>query len=268
MASKRCTIVENAKPSNSKVVLIPNNMSTKEFINMASEKLGVHGKKVYLEDGGEIDDVAVIRDNDSVYVSAGEPFGKKANSAGLLTHSIAVMGPGSVGKSAMTLQYVQGVFVVDYDPTIEDAYRKNAVVDGEACVLDILDTAGQEDYTALRSTWMRERAGFVLVFSLTERSTFDDLQSFYDQLSVMHEDKIPPIVIAGNKVDLVKQRQVSSEEGNKLAESYRAVAYLETSAKTGQNIEKCFAAIVRDIRKQSQQTKRGDSPKRVWCSLL
>ena len=78
--------------------------------------------------------------------------------------SIAVMGPGSVGKSALTLQYVQGVFMEEYgkyfifgwncyelrplshdtDPTIEDAYRKNTVIDAEPCMLDILDTAGQE----------------------------------------------------------------------------------------------------------------------------
>lgn len=53
----------------------------------------------------------------------------------------------------MTLRYVQGVFVKDYDPTIEDAYRKSILLDDANCVLDILDTAGQEDYTALRSTW-------------------------------------------------------------------------------------------------------------------
>ena len=95
----------------------------------------------------------------------------------------------------MTLQYVQGVFVMDYDPTIEDAYRKNTSVDGKPCLLDILDTAGQEDYTALRSTWMRNRDAFVLVFSLTERSTFEDVDSFYNQLKVMHEDKLPPLIV-------------------------------------------------------------------------
>ncbi len=83
------------------------------------------------------------------------------------------MGPGSVGKSAMTLRYVQGVFVKDYDPTIEDAYRKNTNIDDVNCVLDILDTAGQEDYTALRSTWMRERDGFLLVYSVADRGTFE-----------------------------------------------------------------------------------------------
>lgn len=54
------------------------------------------------------------------------------------------MGSGGVGKSALTIQFIQGNFVEKYDPTIEDSYRKQIEVDGKACMLDILDTAGQE----------------------------------------------------------------------------------------------------------------------------
>jgi len=252
-------------------------MRLDDFVQGASVKLGIRGKKAYLEDGGEIDDVGLIRDGESVFISSGEPFHglgsskNKTPAAQCPLYSIAVMGPGSVGKSAMTLQYVQGVFVTDYDPTIEDAYRKNTAVDGQPCLLDILDTAGQEDYTALRSTWMRERDGFILVFSVTERSTFDDLQSFYDQLCVMHEDHMPPLLIAGNKCDLEHQRQVSAEEGKKLAASYKAVSYIETSAKTGQNIEKTFASLVRSVRENThvRDTREKAKPKkRFWCSIL
>jgi GTPase KRas len=88
------------------------------------------------------------------------------------------------------------------DPTIEDAYRKNTVIDAEPCMLDILDTAGQENYVALRSTWMRERDGFLLVFSLADRSTFEGLRTFYDQLCEMHENGVPPLILVGNKSDL------------------------------------------------------------------
>lgn len=268
--SLRCTVLSNANPGEGKVIAIDHKMSFQSFLRVASDKLSIHAKKAYLEDGGEVDDISAIRDKDVLYISAGEPFkgrGKSSNQQCPL-YSIAVMGPGSVGKSAMTLQYVQGVFVVDYDPTIEDAYRKNTAIDGSPVLLDILDTAGQEDYTALRSTWMRERDGFILVFSVTERSTYDDLQSFYDQLSVMHEDRIPPILIAGNKSDLESQRQVSYEEGRKLAESYKAVGYIETSARTGQNIEKAFATLVKAI--SSAKIKRDPPrPKPRWlCTIL
>lgn len=263
---------ENKNPGEGKVILLPANITLDEFIKLASNKLAINGKKLYLEDGGLVDDMNLIRDNDSVYVSCGEPFcGEKAQKtkSNVPIYSIAVMGPGSVGKSAMTLQYVQGLFVMDYDPTIEDAYRKNTAVDGQPCLLDILDTAGQEDYTALRSTWMRERDGFILVFSVTEKATFDDLQQFYDQMSVMHEDNMPPIVLAGNKCDLPDERQVSTQEGQQLAEQYHAVAYVETSAKTGQNIDKAFSTLVKAMRKSKAQNSAAQpAKKKKWCTIL
>lgn len=57
-------------------------------------------------------------------------------------YKIVVLGSGGVGKSALTVQFVQGIFVEKYDPTIEDSYRKQVEVDGQQCMLEILDTAG------------------------------------------------------------------------------------------------------------------------------
>jgi len=66
-----------------------------------------------------------------------------------------VLGSGGVGKSAITVQFVQGVFVEKYDPTIEDSYRKNVEVDGSQYLLEILDTAGTEQFTAMRDLYMK-----------------------------------------------------------------------------------------------------------------
>mmetsp|Transcript_22617 Transcript_22617/g.31656 ORF Transcript_22617/g.31656 Transcript_22617/m.31656 type:complete len:109 (-) Transcript_22617:504-830(-) len=85
------------------------------------------------------------------------------------------MGPGSVGKSALTLSYTQNMFVADYDPTIEDAFRKSDIVDGLPCVIDILDTAGQPEYSALRSTWMQNRDALIFVFSIADHSSYKGL---------------------------------------------------------------------------------------------
>jgi len=68
---------------------------------------------------------------------------------------IVVLGTGGVGKSALTVQFVQGIFVDKYDPTIEDSYRKPFEVDGEQKVLEILDTAGTEQFTAMRDLYMK-----------------------------------------------------------------------------------------------------------------
>lgn len=269
--SRRVTVYLNGT-KDGKLMEVPAGASLSSFLREASSKLGVQGKVLFMEGGGEIEDLSMVRDNDSLYVSQGEAYGvaapRQGGAAGEASYSIAVMGPGSVGKSAMTLQYVQGVFVIDYDPTIEDAYRKQASVDGQACVLDILDTAGQEDYTALRSTWMRERDGFLLVFSVTDRTTFGDLATFYSQLDVMHEGGVPPLLLAGNKADLAAQRQVSVQEAQAAAKEWGACDYVETSAKTGQNIDTAFARLVREMRKNRDQPSAEPKKKRRFCVLL
>jgi len=259
--------MNNADPSSDgkAVVFEGKDKSMAAMLTLCSSKLGLKAKKIYLADSAEVDDTALLRDGDTVFVSAGEPFHK--SEARCRTLSLAVMGPGAVGKSAMTLQFVQNTFVADYDPTIEDAYRKTvALENNETFILDILDTAGQEDYVALRSTWMRQRDGFVLVYSVTDRSTFESLESFYEQLTVMHEDGIPPIILAANKCDM-PTRTVSTEEGKKLAEQWGA-RYYETSAKTGHNIAIVFSTLARMVR-DSDTVKPDATPHKKWrCVIL
>jgi len=269
MSDKRCTLKNNSDHDDAKVILIKSNHTYNDLLKIASEKFGFKVKKLFLENGGAIDDIGLIRDNDVVYVSAGEPFSDRTAKDRCPLYSIAVMGPGSVGKSAMTMQYVQGVFIRDYDPTIEDAYRKNTTVDERPCMLDILDTAGQEDYTALRSTWMRERDAFMLVFSICDITTFKGLDAFYDQLSVMHEENMPPLLLVGNKCDLESKRQISSAEGEGLAGKY-ACHYIETSAKTGKNIDEAFITIIRQLRDCAPEKEKKQKEKKgiKFCAVL
>ncbi|GFS31787.1 ras-related protein R-Ras2 [Trichonephila inaurata madagascariensis] len=84
------------------------------------------------------------------------------------TYKLVVVGGGGVGKSALTIRFIQSYFVVDYDPTIEDSYTKQCVIDGQVARLDILDTAGQEEFSAMREQYMRSGEGFLLVFSVTD----------------------------------------------------------------------------------------------------
>ncbi|KAM6225736.1 ras-related protein R-Ras2-like [Porphyrio hochstetteri] len=86
-------------------------------------------------------------------------------------YRLVVVGRGGVGKSALTIQFIQSYFVMDYDPTIEDSYTKQCVIDERAARLDILDTAGQEEFGALREQYMRTGEGFLLVFSVTDRGS-------------------------------------------------------------------------------------------------
>ena len=87
-------------------------------------------------------------------------------------HKVIMVGSGGVGKSALTLQFMYDEFVEDYEPTKADSYRKKVVLDGEAVQIDILDTAGQEDYAAIRDNYFRSGEGFLCVFSITEDDSF------------------------------------------------------------------------------------------------
>ncbi|VDN04281.1 unnamed protein product [Thelazia callipaeda] len=97
-------------------------------------------------------------------------------------YKIVVLGSGGVGKSALTVQFVQGIFVEKYDPTIEDSYRKQVEVDGQQCMLEILDTAGTEQFTAMRDLYMKNGQGFILVYSITAQTTFSDLTDLREQI--------------------------------------------------------------------------------------
>ena len=97
-------------------------------------------------------------------------------------YKLVIVGGGGVGKSALTIQLIQNHFIDEYDPTIEDSYRKQVTIDDETCLLDILDTAGQEEYSAMRDQYMRTGQGFICVYAVTSRSAFDEITSFREQI--------------------------------------------------------------------------------------
>jgi len=164
------------------------------------------------------------------------------------TYKLVVVGGGGVGKSAITIQFIQSYFVTDYDPTIEDSYTKQCVIDDVPAKLDILDTAGQEEFSAMREQYMRSGEGFLLVFSVTDHSTFEDIFKFHRQiLRVKDRDEFPMLMV-GNKADLDQQRAVSVEEAQNLARQLK-IPYIECSAKLRMNVDQAFHELVRIVRK-------------------
>jgi len=183
----------------------------------------------------------------------------------LKDYKIVVLGSGGVGKSAVTVQFVSGIFVERYDPTIEDSYRKQIDVDGQQCVLEILDTAGTEQFTAMRDLYMKNGQGFLLVYSIIAASTFKDLFDMREQiLRVKGVDQIP-MVLVGNKCDLVEQRAVSIEQGKALAKEF-GCSHFETSAKHRINTEVIFMDAVRQINRMNPDPSLKVKTRR--CTLL
>lgn len=164
----------------------------------------------------------------------------------LKEYKIVVVGGGGVGKSALTIQLIQSHFVDEYDPTIEDSYRKQCTVDNEQVVLDILDTAGQEEYLAMREQYMRTGEGFLLVYAINSKNSLDELQVFYEQIQRVKDSDNVVVLVVGNKSDLESERQVSYEEGLAFARLL-SCPFMETSAKQRINVEEAFYGLVRSI---------------------
>ena len=97
------------------------------------------------------------------------------NPSGLEETKVVILGGGGVGKSSLTIRLVTDNFLDEYDPTIEDSYRKQVNIDSEAVLLDILDTAGQEEFSSMQDQWMREGKGFLLVYTITSKQTLDEV---------------------------------------------------------------------------------------------
>jgi len=156
---------------------------------------------------------------------------------------IAIVGSGGVGKSCMTLYYIKGVFQSEYDPTIEDSYVKEVMLDGIKRKLTVQDTAGQEEYRSMLEATIQDTDGFIMVYSLVNEDSLEELYPLLERLKKKKGDRIP-LILAGNKSDLQDDRKISSETGRRAATRMGAL-FVETSAFLGDNIEKCFMMAVR-----------------------
>ncbi|XP_054154505.1 ras-related protein Ral-A-like isoform X2 [Oppia nitens] len=178
-------------------------------------------------------------------------------------HKVIMVGSGGVGKSALTLQFMYDEFVEDYEPTKADSYRKKVILDNEEVQIDILDTAGQEDYAAIRDNYFRSGEGFLCVFSITEHESFGSVNEFREQILRVKGDDNVPFILVGNKADLDERRRVSVDEAHRLANGWK-VPYIETSAKTRLNVDRVFFDLMREIQKQKLSDKEtSNGPKKA-----
>ena len=169
-------------------------------------------------------------------------------------YKVVMLGSGAVGKSAITVQMVSGHFLSSYDPTIEDSYRTTVNVNNQDIIINILDTAGQEEFYALRDQYIRSGDGYIIVFSITSVTSFLEVNAIKEQLNMVLDvdnNTLIPIILVGNKCDLEEYRQVQSSDAQRLAEEWR-VKYFETSAKNKTNINRIFEELVYLIEANNQ----------------
>lgn len=174
---------------------------------------------------------------------------------------IIVMGKGGVGKSCLTQQFVNGMFVgASYNATIEDKFTKNLEVDGVNVFAEILDTAGQDQYSALRKFFMPLGDVFVLVYDITQDFTFDEINPIKEEIFAANERHMQlPFILVGNKCDMDGDRVVTVEEGNSLCETLQKSGgvwhFMEASAKENINVNDMFRkAISEALRLQTNKS--------------
>ncbi|KAF4010285.1 GTPase RhebL1 isoform X2 [Muntiacus reevesi] len=140
---------------------------------------------------------------------------------------VVILGYRSVGKTSLAHQFVEGEFLEDYDPTVENTYSKIVTVGKDEFHLHLVDTAGQDEYSILPYSFIIGVHGYVLVYSVTSLHRL-------------------PVVLVGNKADLSPDREVQAVEGKKLAASWGAT-FMESSARNNQLTQGIFTKVIQEI---------------------
>lgn len=176
---------------------------------------------------------------------------------------LAVVGSRSVGKSSMTVRYVEDHFVELYYPTIENQFSKTINYKNQDYAIEILDTAGQDEFSIMNEKHLIGIHGYLLVFSVTSRQSFELIKVIRDKiLNSIGTDQIP-IVLIGNKSDLNYQRQVETEEGQALAKEF-GYRFLETSVRDDVNIDTAFESLIDEIEAVQNPTIKQDDK----CTIM
>ncbi|KAF9650180.1 ras-domain-containing protein [Thelephora ganbajun] len=178
--------------------------------------------------------------------------------------SLGRISAGGVGKSALTARFVNDTFLSNYDPTIEEVYECSSQVDDTTYSLEILDTAGVDQFHTLNERYIKSAHGFILVFSLTQETSLREIEDLRRRIYHLRgDDRQIPIVVVGTKLDLAAEREVSQE----LIRSYAVrwgVPFYETSAKRNWNVRPSFEDLIRQMRARfpypaKTKTRRGKS---------
>jgi small GTP-binding protein len=162
---------------------------------------------------------------------------------------IVVVGASGVGKTAIVNQLVNKSFKAEGQPTIGVEFKSYSLTaDDENVKLQIWDTAGQERFRSVSKAYFRNALGAVLVFDLTQKASFDELNMWINDLNTLCAPNAC-IILVGNKTDLPDDRTVSQNEASETAKRYN-LEYLETSAKNGDNVTEAFVRLGQGILRQ------------------
>ena len=185
---------------------------------------------------------------------------------------IVMLGVGSVGKTSISFQFVSGTFKEAYDPTIEDHFRATVNVDDKTVAIEIIDTAGQDEYVMLRDQFIQMGDGFVFVYAIDDRSSFIALEEIKTSVCTIRQKEIRDIdiVICGNKVDREEQRAIDRSDVEELCKEWN-LPHVECSAKVNTNVTTLYETITRRVlaRKAKEVPPEPEKKKEhKFCTIL
>ncbi|KAJ7445181.1 small GTPase superfamily [Mycena galericulata] len=186
----------------------------------------------------------------------------------LNTRKIVVLGSRSVGKSSLVKQFVDNNFSELYYPTMESTATKTITFKGTDYPCELIDTAGQDEFSQLNSQYAIGIHGYVLVYSITSRASFEMIQIIYDK--ILNYCGLPnvPAIIVGSKADLHMSRQVDAKDGERLARDNKA-AWIEASALKNVNVAKVFELCLAEIEKGNALPPPPEAgPKPAKCVVM
>ncbi|XP_051988094.1 ras-related protein Rab-37-like isoform X2 [Xyrauchen texanus] len=170
-----------------------------------------------------------------------------------LMHKTILVGDSGVGKTSLLVQFDQGKFIPgSFSATVGIGFTNKVVtVDNMKVKLQIWDTAGQERFRSVTHAYYRDAQALLLLYDITRKTSFDNIRAWLTEI-YEYAQKDVVIMLLGNKSDMAAERVITLEEGQKLAKEY-GVPFMETSAKTGVNVELAFLAIARELKHRSAQ---------------
>ena len=165
---------------------------------------------------------------------------------------VVLVGDSFVGKTNIMSKYIKNEFHEDSKATVGVEFgSKQFTVEGHSIKAQIWDTAGQERYKAITSAYYKGAKGAFIVYDITRKQSFESVDKWVNDVSAVADKKIT-IILIGNKSDLEDQRQVTKEQGEEKANKLE-LAFLETSAFSGENLDKAFDMMINEVYKKCHE---------------
>ena len=161
---------------------------------------------------------------------------------------IFTIGDSTTGKTSIISVYSGNPFQQNMTSTIGIDYFVKSITlpNGKNCSLKLWDTAGQECYRSVALKNVKVSMGIILVYDITSNKSFKNIKNWINEISNTININEIPLLFLGNKTDLQKERDVETEEGEKLADEYKGL-FFETSAKKNKNLDNAFKALIDKI---------------------